>query len=56
MPKIKTHSRQDLGTRSTANGGNVRQPGKTSVLLDAIPDEVGNPTLRIGGVVHNPIT
>jgi putative transposase len=33
----------DLGTRSTANGGNVRQPGKTSVLLDAIPREVGNP-------------
>jgi putative transposase len=35
----------DLGTRSTANGGNVRQPGKTSVLLDAIPLEVGNPIL-----------
>jgi putative transposase len=33
----------DLGTRSTANGGNVRQPGKTSVLLDAVPCEVGNP-------------
>ncbi|MCV3215922.1 transposase [Plectonema radiosum NIES-515] len=33
----------DLGTRSTANGGNVSQPGKTSVLLDAIPCEVGNP-------------
>ncbi len=33
----------DLGTRSTANGGDVRQPGKTSVLLDAIPREIGNP-------------
>lgn len=33
----------DLGTRSTANGGNVSQPGKTSVLLDAVPCEVGNP-------------
>ncbi|MEG4630874.1 RNA-guided endonuclease TnpB family protein [Microcoleus sp. AR_TQ3_B6] len=33
----------DLGTRSTANGGNVRQAGKTSVLLDAVPCEVGNP-------------
>jgi putative transposase len=32
-----------LGTSDTANGGNVRQPGKTSVLLDAIPDEVGSP-------------
>jgi putative transposase len=31
-----------LGTRDTANGGNVRQPGKTSVLLDAIPCEVGS--------------
>ncbi|MGL5804924.1 MAG: RNA-guided endonuclease InsQ/TnpB family protein, partial [Xenococcaceae cyanobacterium] len=26
----KTHSRQSLGTSDTANGGNVRQPGKTS--------------------------
>lgn len=32
-----------LGTSATANGGNVSQPGKTSVLLDAIPYEVGNP-------------
>ena len=32
-----------LGTSDTANGGNVRQPGKTSVLLDAIPCEVGSP-------------
>ena len=39
----------DLGTRSTANGGNVSQPGKTSVLLDAVPCEVGNPTrLTVG--------
>ncbi|MGL5075187.1 MAG: RNA-guided endonuclease InsQ/TnpB family protein [Waterburya sp.] len=38
-----------LGTSDTANGGNVRQPGKTSVLLDAIPCEVGNPILfRVG--------
>jgi putative transposase len=34
-----------LGTSDTANGGNVRQPGKISVLLDAVPDEVGNPIL-----------
>ena len=41
-----------LGTSDTANGGNVRQPGKTSVLLDAIPDEVGSP--RLGRwVVHS---
>ncbi|MBV9389075.1 MAG: transposase [Chroococcidiopsidaceae cyanobacterium CP_BM_ER_R8_30] len=32
-----------LGTSATANGGNVSQPGKASVLLDAVPDEVGNP-------------
>lgn len=32
-----------LGTSATANGGNVSQPGKTSVLLDAVPVEVGNP-------------
>lgn len=31
-----------LGTSDTANGGDVRQPGKTSVLLDAVPCEVGN--------------
>jgi putative transposase len=34
-----------LGTSDTANGGNVRQPGKTEVLLDAVPSEVGNPIL-----------
>ncbi|NJQ97480.1 MAG: IS200/IS605 family element transposase accessory protein TnpB, partial [Hydrococcus sp. CSU_1_8] len=34
-----------LGTSDTANGGNVRQPGKTEVLLDAVPDEIGNPIL-----------
>lgn len=31
-----------LGTRDTANEGNVRQPGKTSVLLDAVPCEIGS--------------
>jgi putative transposase len=31
-----------LGTRDTANGGGVRQPGKISVLLDAIPCEIGS--------------
>ena len=32
-----------LGTSATANGGNVSQLGKTLVLLDAVPNEVGNP-------------
>ena len=31
-----------LGTSDTAKGGNVRHPGKTSVLSDAIPDELGS--------------
>ncbi|MFM7192543.1 MAG: zinc ribbon domain-containing protein, partial [Microcystaceae cyanobacterium] len=29
-----------LGTSDTADGGDVRWTGKTSVLLDAIPNEV----------------
>jgi putative transposase len=38
-----------LGTSATANGGDVSQPGKISVLLDAVPCEVGNPTcLTVG--------
>jgi putative transposase len=37
-------SRQSLGTSDTANGENVRQPGRISVLLDAIPCEVGSST------------
>ena len=37
-----------LGTSDTANGRNVRRTGKTSVLLDAIPDEVGSPRLVEG--------
>ena len=43
-----------LGTSDTANGGNVRQPGKTSVLLDAVPDEVGSSdrARQRVGVVH----
>ena len=41
-----------LGTSDTANGGNVSQPGKTSVLLDAVPNEVGNPIRQKDGVVH----
>jgi putative transposase len=45
-----------LGTRDTANGGNIRQPGKTSVLLDAVPNEIGSQhPLRLSGqclVVH----
>jgi putative transposase len=32
-----------LGTSASANGRNVSQPGKTSVLLDAVPVEVGSP-------------
>lgn len=31
-----------LGTRDTALGREVRQPGKTSVLSDALPDEEGS--------------
>ena len=34
-----------LGTSDTAWGGSVRQPGKTSVLLDAVPVESGSPIL-----------
>ncbi|MET0098167.1 zinc ribbon domain-containing protein, partial [Limnospira platensis] len=34
-----------LGTSDTACGGSVRQPGKTSVLLDAVPVESGSPIL-----------
>ncbi|WP_017305567.1 RNA-guided endonuclease InsQ/TnpB family protein [Spirulina subsalsa] len=39
-----------LGTSDTAWGGNVRQPGKTSVLLDAFPVESGSPILANGRV------
>ncbi|WP_017306688.1 RNA-guided endonuclease InsQ/TnpB family protein [Spirulina subsalsa] len=39
-----------LGTSDTAWGGNVRQPGKTSVLLDAIPVESGSHILANGRV------
>ncbi|MBD2710949.1 zinc ribbon domain-containing protein, partial [Limnospira platensis] len=34
-----------LGTSDTAWVGSVRQPGKTSVLLDAVPVELGSPIL-----------
>ncbi|MFO7031333.1 transposase, partial [Limnospira fusiformis CCALA 023] len=34
-----------LGTSDTAWVGSVRQPGKTSVLLDAVPVESGSPIL-----------
>jgi putative transposase len=34
-----------LGTSASANGRNVSQPGRTSVLLDAVPVEVGSPTI-----------
>ncbi|NEN95470.1 MAG: IS200/IS605 family element transposase accessory protein TnpB [Moorea sp. SIO1F2] len=36
----------ELGTSSTALGGDVRQPGKTSVVSDAVPHELGSPRLR----------
>ncbi|MCW6035233.1 helix-turn-helix domain-containing protein [Spirulina subsalsa FACHB-351] len=39
-----------LGTSDTAWGGSVRQPGKTSVLLDAVPVESGSPILANGRV------
>ena len=32
-----------LGTSAAASGGNVSQPGKISVLTDAIPREAGSP-------------
>ena len=36
----------ELGTSSTANGGSVRRlGGKISCLLDATPNEIGNPNL-----------
>ncbi|TAF84216.1 MAG: hypothetical protein EAZ49_30435 [Oscillatoriales cyanobacterium] len=42
---LKTHEALRilaLGTSATANGRNVSQPGKISVLLDAVPLEVGS--------------
>ncbi|NEO54715.1 MAG: transposase [Okeania sp. SIO3B5] len=42
--KCQMHSRQELGTSSTANLRECKSPGKTSVLLDAIPSEDGNPS------------
>lgn len=39
----------ELGTSSTALGGDVRRTGKTSVLLDAIPDERGSSNLSEAG-------
>jgi len=32
-----------LGTSAAASGGSVSQPGKISVLIDAIPLETGSP-------------
>ncbi|MDJ0600558.1 MAG: RNA-guided endonuclease TnpB family protein [Crocosphaera sp.] len=37
----------ELGTSSTANGGDVRRTGKTSVLSDAIPNEVRSPNFSV---------
>jgi putative transposase len=42
FPPHTSQTRQALGTSATANGGNISQPGKTSVLLDAIPREIRN--------------
>ena len=41
--------RKSLGISDTAKVANVRQPGKTSVLLDAIPGEVGSTDLSVSG-------
>ncbi|MGK7930324.1 MAG: RNA-guided endonuclease TnpB family protein, partial [Microcystaceae cyanobacterium] len=39
----------ELGTSSTADGGNVsRLGGKIPCLLDAIPDEVRSPNYTVG--------
>jgi putative transposase len=38
-----------LGTSDTANGGNVRRTGKTSVLSDAIPNEIRSPNYTACG-------
>jgi putative transposase len=38
-----------LGTSASANGRNVSQPGKISVLLDAVPVEVGSYPLSASG-------
>jgi len=40
----------ELGTSSTALGGNVRRTGKTSVLLDAMPGEKGSSKLSVSGL------
>ncbi|NEP42369.1 MAG: transposase [Okeania sp. SIO2G4] len=40
--KCQMHSKQELGISSTANLRECKSPGKTSVLLDAIPSEDGN--------------
>lgn len=39
-----------LGTSASACGGDVSQPGKTAVLLDAVPVESGSPILANGRV------
>ncbi|MDJ0731520.1 MAG: hypothetical protein QNJ33_16175, partial [Crocosphaera sp.] len=46
--ECKTHSRQELGTSDTANGGSVRRlGGKISCLLDATPNEIGSPNYNL---------
>ncbi|MDJ0731890.1 MAG: RNA-guided endonuclease TnpB family protein [Crocosphaera sp.] len=46
--ECKTHSRQELGTSETANGGSVRRlGGKISCLLDATPSEIGSPNYNL---------
>ncbi len=43
FPPHISETKQALGTSAAASGGNVSQPGKISVLSDAIPLEAGSP-------------
>ncbi len=45
FPPHTSEARQALGTSASANGRDVSQPGRISVLSDVVAVEVGSPTL-----------